>query len=110
MRNLKRLQLPTCTNVQLLQKYYEDIRDCFEGAEDSLYHFCMELHSYYMTPLKPFFEMLLPYEDYLQKKDEIGRQIDQQIFQNEKLWEELSPVDVEIFKLKEKIEENKALI
>lgn len=54
--------------------------------------------------------MLLPYEDYLLKKDEIGRQIDQQIFQNEKLWEELSPVDVEIFKLKEKIEENKALI
>lgn len=54
--------------------------------------------------------MLLPYEDYLQKKDEIGRQIDQQIFQNEKLWEELSPVDVEIFKLKEKIEENNALI
>lgn len=70
----------------------------------------MELHSYYMTPLRPLFEMLLPYEDYLQKKDEIGRQIDQQIFQNEKLWEELSPVDVEIFKLKEKIEENNALI
>lgn len=63
-----------------------------------------------MTPLRPLFEMLLPYEDYLQKKDEIGRQIDQQIFQNEKLWEELSPVDVEIFKLKEKIEENNALI
>ena len=42
----------------------------------------MELHSYYMAPLKPLFEMLLPYEDYLERKEEIGKQIDQQIFQN----------------------------
>jgi hypothetical protein len=54
--------------------------------------------------------MLLPYEVYLKRKEEIGRQIDHQIFENEKLWEELSPVDVEIFKLKEKIEENRSLI
>lgn len=70
----------------------------------------MELHNYYVAPMKPLFEMLMPYEEFIARKEEMGKQIDQKIFENEKLWEELSPVEIEIFKLKEKIEENRVYI
>lgn len=40
----------------------------------------------------------------------MSKQIDQKINENEKLWEELSPVEIEIFKLREKIEENRLYI
>jgi hypothetical protein len=48
---LKQLKLPTCTSIELLQNYFEAIRDCFAGAGDSIYGFCMELHKYYISPL-----------------------------------------------------------
>lgn len=55
MMRLKHLKLPPCTNIGLIQEYFEELRDCFEGVEDTLYNFCMDLHSYYMAPLKPLF-------------------------------------------------------
>jgi len=110
MRKLQQLRLPACTNIKLLQEYYLDLEDCFNCIEGPLYTFFMELHNYYVTPIKPLFEMLMPYEEFIARKEEMGKQIDQKIFENEKLWEELSPVEIEIFKLKEKIEENRVYI
>jgi len=54
--------MPVCPNVQLLKAYYDQLRSCFEGTEDCLYAFCMELHAKYTAPLRPLLEMLLPYE------------------------------------------------
>lgn len=51
----------------------------------------MELHSFYMHPLQPIIELLMPYDDLIHRKEQIGKQIDQQIFQNERLFEELTP-------------------
>lgn len=47
--------------------------------EDNLFHFCIDLHSYYMAPLKPLFEIMEPYETHLKQREEIGRQIDEQV-------------------------------
>lgn len=49
-------------------------------------------------------------EDAIRRKEEIAKEIDRQIIQNEELYEKLEPIDIEIFKLKEKIEENRILI
>ena len=49
-------------------------------------------------------------EDVIRRKEDIARQIDRQIIQNQELYSKLEPIDIEIFKLKEKIEENRVLI
>lgn len=94
----------------MLQDYFYDIREKFENLEEPLYTFCLELHNLYLLPLKKLFDMVAPYEDLLRKKEEITKLIDQQIIQNDQLFDQLQPLDMEIFKLKEKIEEQKTLI
>lgn len=49
-------------------------------------------------------------EDVIRRKEQIASEIDKQIVQNEELYAKLNPIDVEIFKLKEKIEENRVRI
>lgn len=43
-------------------------------------------------------------EEAIRRREEIAKEIDRQIVQNEELYDKLEPIDVEIFKLKEKIE------
>lgn len=76
MARLNRVKLPPCTNISHIQNYFEEVRECFDGTEDTLYNFCMDLHSYYLTPLKPLFELVEPYEEHLRLREEISKKID----------------------------------
>lgn len=50
---LKHLKAPACINYTHLQQYFDELRNCFEGADNSLFIFCRELHNYYLSPLQP---------------------------------------------------------
>lgn len=104
MMRMKHLRTPPCTNIELIKEYFDELRNCFSGIEGTLYHFCMDLHSYYMAPLASLFQIIEPYQIHLRQRQEISKHIDEQVTMNEKLWKEMTPIEAEIFRKKEQIE------
>ena len=94
MQRVRDIAPPSCTNLQLIQEYYSGVRECLEHSEGAVYNFAMQLHEVYLTPLNGLFEMLSPYEDFIRRKEEITKLIDQQIFHNETLYEKLGPIGI----------------
>lgn len=68
------------------------------------------MHELYLSPILNILEMISPYEDLLKRKEEITVLIDEQVRENQKLYSQLDPIDEEIFKLKEKIEEQRVAL
>jgi hypothetical protein len=101
---LRTIPQPPCVNARLLGQYFNDMRKYYCGLEGPFHRLCLELHSFYLNPMLKFLDLVAPMEDAIRRKDEITKEIDRQIMQNEELYSKLDPIDIEIFKLKEKIE------
>lgn len=63
-----------------------------------------------MSPIAQLLDMISPYEHLLQRKEELSREVEQQVRQNEQAYSMLTEEDIYIIKLKETIEEQRQLI
>lgn len=52
---LREVKPPSCTNFQLIQDYYRNMKECYENLDGPLYTLCMEIHTFYLLPLRSLF-------------------------------------------------------
>lgn len=75
-----------------------------------MYSLLCSFHELYVSPIAQLLDMISPYEHLLQRKEELSREVEQQVRQNEQAYSMLTEEDIYIIKLKETIEEQRQLI
>lgn len=51
---LRSLPQPPCLNVRLLSQYFNDLKRFYNSLEGPFHRLCVELHSFYVTPMQRF--------------------------------------------------------
>lgn len=80
---LRSIPQPPCLNARLMGQYFSDMKRFYRNLEGPFQRLCSELHEFYVTPMHKFLELVTPMEEAIRKKEEIAKEIDKQITQNE---------------------------
>lgn len=94
-----------------LRHYFRQIQRALRLAWEPLQTMLLFVHDLYTAPLEPLFQLVLPFEALLLRRDQLHQEVEQQVRENERLQLlSLEPDSCEVLKLRDMVEKQDQIL